>query len=160
MAGKSADDYISLRKGEFAYNKGNSKTYEFGCIFPLEDYPEALVPHVYVCFAIDPGHDADFYKALFESDYLRPQLKRIVKTGVRNNGLLNITPAEFLETILPVPPLDEQRAIATCLSDATQTVQQLSEKREHLKAEKSALMQQLLTGKRRVKLGVAKEESA
>ena len=160
MAGKSADDYISLRQGEFAYNKGNSKTYEFGCIFPLESYPEALVPHVYVCFAMKTDHDANFYKILFESDYLRPQLKRIVKTGVRNNGLLNITPSEFLETTVPVPPFDEQRAISKTLSAATAVVQRLSFKLEHLRTEKAALMQQLLTGKRRVKLPSAQEEAA
>lgn len=160
MAGKSADDYISLRQGEFAYNKGNSKTYEFGCIFPLENYTEALVPHVYVCFAMKADHDADFYKVLFESDYLRPQLKRIVKTGVRNNGLLNITPSEFLETTVPVPPLDEQRAISKTLSAATAVVQRLTGRLEHLRTEKSALMQQLLTGKRRVKLPSAQEEAA
>jgi len=160
MAGKSADDYISLRQGEFAYNKGNSKTYEFGCIFPLEGYPEALVPHVYVCFAMKAGYDASFYKVLFESDYLRPQLKRIVKTGVRNNGLLNITPSEFLETTIPVPPWDEQRAISNALSAASAAVQRLADKLEHLKAEKAALMQQLLTGKRRVKLPSAQEEAA
>jgi len=152
MAGKSADDYISLRTGEFAYNKGNSKTYEFGCIFPLKDYPEALVPHVYICFSIKPGYDANFYKVLFESDYLRPQLRRIVKTGVRNNGLLNITPAEFLETTVPVPPFNEQCAIAANLSVATEIVRKLTDKLERLRAEKSALMQQLLTGKRRAKI--------
>lgn len=160
MAGKSAEDYISLRRGEFAYNKGNSKTYEFGCIFPLEEYSQALVPHVYVCFSINQGYDPDFYKVLFESDYLRPQLKRIVKTGVRNNGLLNITPAEFLETTLPVPPLDEQRAIATSLRAATGIVRELTNKLDRLKLEKSALMQQLLTGKRRVKLLTTSEEAA
>ena len=38
MAGKSLNDYILLKRGEFAYNKGNSKLFEFGCVFPLEDY--------------------------------------------------------------------------------------------------------------------------
>lgn len=150
MAGKSAEDYIALRSGEFAYNKGNSKTYEFGCIFPLEQYPEALVPHVYVCFALKPDLHAPFYQQLFEADYLRPQLKRIVKTGVRNNGLLNITPTEFLETAVPVPSVEEQKAIADTLITASKTIEVVSAKLEKLKAEKAALMQQLLTGKRRV----------
>lgn len=150
MAGKSADDYIALRAGEFAYNKGNSKTYEFGCVFPLKQYPEALVPHVYVCFSLNSELYAPFYQQLFEADYLRPQLKRIVKTGVRNNGLLNITPAEFLETTVPVPELQEQKAIAEVLIAASQTIETLSANLDKLKAEKAALMQQLLTGKLRV----------
>ena len=98
MAGKSVESYIMLRKGEFAYNKGNSKTYEFGCVLDLDGYECALVPHVYVCFKLKPGYSYRFYKALFEADYLAPQLGRLVNTGVRNNGLLNITPAQFLGT--------------------------------------------------------------
>ena len=74
MAGKSVDTYIVLNEGEFAYNKGNSKTYEFGCIFDLEGYARALVPHVYVCFKLKKGYSHRFYKALFEADYLAPQL--------------------------------------------------------------------------------------
>jgi len=104
MAGKSVDTYIMLNEGEFAYNKGNSKTYEFGCIFDLEGYARALVPHVYVCFKLKKGYSHRFYKALFEADYLAPQLGQLVNTGVRNNGLLNIKPSEFLGTKVPVPP--------------------------------------------------------
>lgn len=52
MAGKSVDSYILLKHGEFAYNKGNSKTYEFGCIFDLSSFETGLVPHVYVCFKL------------------------------------------------------------------------------------------------------------
>ena len=45
MAGESVNNYILLYNGEFAYNKGNSKTYELGCIFPLSNFETGLVPH-------------------------------------------------------------------------------------------------------------------
>ena len=152
MAGKSVDTYIVLNEGEFAYNKGNSKTYEFGCIFDLEGYARALVPHVYVCFKLKKGYSHRFYKALFEADYLAPQLGQLVNTGVRNNGLLNIKPSEFLGTMVPVPPLDEQDAIAAVMEAASRTVIEHEAQLTALRQEKAALMQQLLTGKRRVKL--------
>jgi len=152
MAGKSVDTYIMLNEGEFAYNKGNSKTYEFGCIFDLEGYARALVPHVYVCFKLKKGYSHRFYKALFEADYLAPQLGQLVNTGVRNNGLLNIKPSEFLGTKVPVPPLDEQDAIAAVMEAASRTVVEHEAQLTALRQEKAALMQQLLTGKRRVKL--------
>lgn len=152
MAGKSVETYIQLNKGEFAYNKGNSKTYEFGCIFDLEEYECALVPHVYVCFKLKKDHSHRFYKAIFEADYLAPQLGRIVNTGVRNNGLLNIKPSEFLGTTVPVPPLDEQEAIAAVMEAASRDVIEHEAQLVALRQEKAALMQQLLTGKRRVKL--------
>ena len=150
MAGKSVENYIMLRRGEFAYNKGNSKSYEFGCVFDLEDFECGLVPHVYVCFKLKPGYSHRFYKALFEADYLAPQLARLVNTGVRNNGLLNITPAQFLGTSVPVPPIDEQDAIAAVMETASAKVRVLEGQLAALREEKSALMQQLLTGKRRV----------
>lgn len=152
MAGKSVDTYIMLNEGEFAYNKGNSKTYEFGCIFDLEGYARALVPHVYVCFKLKKGYSHRFYKALFEADYLAPQLGQLVNTGVRNNGLLNIKPSEFLGTKVPVPPIDEQDAIAAVMEAASRTVIEHEAQLTALCQEKAALMQQLLTGKRRVKL--------
>jgi type I restriction enzyme S subunit len=151
MAGKSVESYIMLRRGEFAYNKGNSKTYEFGCVFDLEEFECGLVPHVYVCFKLKDGYSHRFYKALFEADYLAPQLGRLVNTGIRNNGLLNITPAQFLSTSVPVPPLDEQDAIAALMETASAELRALAGQLAALRKEKSALMQQLLTGKRRVK---------
>ncbi|MFB0611997.1 restriction endonuclease subunit S [Aurantiacibacter poecillastricola] len=152
MAGKSVETYIMLNEGEFAYNKGNSKTYEFGCIFDLEGYERALVPHVYVCFKLKKGYSHRFYKALFEADYLAPQLGRLVNTGVRNNGLLNIKPSEFLGTKVPVPPPNEQDAIAAVMEAASRTVIEHETQLTALRQEKAALMQQLLTGKRRVNL--------
>ncbi|EKG91969.1 type I restriction modification DNA specificity domain protein [Vibrio paracholerae HE-16] len=152
MAGESVKNYILLKKGEFAYNKGNSKTYEFGCIFDLDSYKSGLVPHVYVCFKLHQGLSHRYFKYLFEADYLKPQLGALVNTGVRNNGLLNIKPAEFMNTKVPVPCFDEQEQIADVLHASSKTINKLQQKLDALKQEKKALMQQLLTGKRRVQL--------
>jgi type I restriction enzyme, S subunit len=152
MAGESVKNYILLKQGEFAYNKGNSKTFEFGCIFDLENFKTGLVPHVYVCFKLNSGLSHRYFKYLFEADYLKPQLGALVNTGVRNNGLLNIKPAEFMATYVPVPSFDEQERIADVLHASSQTIHNLEQKLEALRQEKKALMQQLLTGKRRVKI--------
>jgi len=48
--------------------------------------------------------------------------------------------------------IDEQRKIATALSTAHREIETWQQELEHLKQEKKALMQQLLTGKRRVKV--------
>ena len=151
MAGESVKSYILLRKGEFAYNKGNSKTYQYGCVFDLDAYEAGLVPHVYVCFKLNQGLSHRYFKYLFEADYLKPQLGALVNTGVRNNGLLNIKPSEFMETKVPVPILDEQERIADALQYSTDAIKGLEKNLSALRQEKSALMQQLLTGRRRVK---------
>jgi len=152
MAGKSVDNYILLQQGEFAYNKGNSKSYEFGCIFDLGRFETGLVPHVYVCFRLDESCDHDYYKYLFESDYLKPQLGRLVNTGVRNNGLLNIKPDDFMRTRVPLPSLAEQQAIKSVIAAASDEVDLKLKCLDALRQEKMALMQKLLTGKRRVKV--------
>ena len=49
VAGNSLEKYTLLRKGDFAYNKGNSNLYEMGCIYRLKE-ESAVVPFVYICF--------------------------------------------------------------------------------------------------------------
>jgi type I restriction enzyme S subunit len=159
MAGKSVENYIALDRGEFAYNKGNSKSYEFGCVFPLNAYERGLVPNVYVCFKLSPNLNASFYEHLFRADFLHDQLGALVNTGVRNNGLLNIKPMDFLGCRVPVPPLDEQNRIAEVLTTAAKWIALQERDLEVLKQEKVALMSQLLTGKRRVNLAGCESEA-
>jgi type I restriction enzyme S subunit len=158
MAGESAKTYTLLRRGEFAYNKGNSLRYEFGCVFPLADYDAALVPSVYVSFRLRDGVSAAYMRHLFATDYLKPQLRALVKTGVRNNGLLNIRPDEFMGTSIPLPPLAEQERIATILDSARDEIRLLGMKLDALRQQKRGLMRKLLTGEWRVP--VDEEEAA
>jgi type I restriction enzyme S subunit len=53
---------------------------------------------------------------------------------------------------VPVPTFKEQEKIADLLHAATAEIKGLQGQLEYLKQEKKALMQQLLTGKRRVKV--------
>ncbi|RRS03950.1 restriction endonuclease subunit S [Aquabacterium soli] len=162
MAGKSLNDYVLLKRGEFAYNKGNSKLYEFGCIFPLEDYEQGLVPHVYVCFKLDERCAPDYFKYLFEADYLHDQLGALVNTGVRNNGLLNIRPADFMNVTVPVPSMARQKYIADVLTAASSEIKLLQKDLDALRLQKRALMADLLTGKRRIRMpqSTAQREAA
>ncbi|QCE34591.1 restriction endonuclease subunit S [Acetobacteraceae bacterium] len=51
---------------------------------------------------------------------------------------------------MSLPPLPEQKAIASVLSSAQNEVETIKAKIAQLRVEKKALMQQLLTGKRRL----------
>ena len=51
-----------------------------------------------------------------------------------------------------IPPLDEQKNISAVLVTADKEIQVIQIRRDQLKQEKKALMQQLLTGKRRVQV--------
>lgn len=61
----------------------------------------------------------------------------------------------FQKMKLHLPVLAEQKKIASILSNADQEIELLQQKLSHLKQEKKALMQQLLTGKRRVQTEAA-----
>lgn len=149
MAGSSVDRYIVLHEGEFAYNKGNSLTAPYGCIFPL-DRPTALVPFVYFCFALKADLNREFFAHLFAAGTLNHQLSRLINSGVRNDGLLNLSPEDFFGCKVPVPPADEQSAIASALTTAKQEIGLLETEIEALTRQKRGLMQKLLTGEWRV----------
>lgn len=149
IAGKNIAKYILLKKNEFAYNKGNSKTYPFGCIFRLEDYEKALVPNVYYCFEIVNGI-SEFYKHYFIAGKLNRQLSRVINTGVRNDGLLNLNVGDFFDAYVPAPPLEEQKKIATILSNWDKAIELKERLIELKKEQKKGLMQKLLTGEVRI----------
>jgi len=146
MAGESAKTYTLLQAGEFSYNKGNSKRYEFGCVFQLQNFEMALVPSVYVSFRLHDSVCAAYLRHLFAADYLKPQLRALVKTGVRNNGLLNISPDEFMGTTVPVPQLEKQVRIANALEAVSAELDLLRREAAALRFQKRGLMQKLVTG--------------
>ena len=117
MAGKSLEKYTLLQHGEFSYNRGNSKTYPQGCVFRLESWERALVPNVYHSFRTT-SHNVDdtFLKHYFASGGLNEQLRGVLTSSVRDNGLLNITADSFFASEVPIPPLPEQKKIAEILS--------------------------------------------
>ncbi|UTW50188.1 restriction endonuclease subunit S [bacterium SCSIO 12827] len=156
MAGRSVDRYIVLHQGEFAYNKGNSLTAPYGCIFKL-DRPSALVPFVYFCFALKPELDHGFYEHLLAAGALNHQLSRLINSGVRNDGLLNLNAEDFFGCRVPVPPLNEQRQIGRALTAMKDELNLLDKQIETLTRQKRGLMQKLLTGEWRVTSEAQKE---
>jgi len=67
-------------------------------------------------------------------------------------GQPNLSAAIIKGIKIKIPSLTEQRKIAVILTNADKEVEFLEQQCAHLKQEKKALMQQLLTGKRRVKV--------
>ncbi|TKG95184.1 restriction endonuclease subunit S [Puteibacter caeruleilacunae] len=151
IAGSSIDKYILLEKGDFAYNKGNSKLYEMGCIYLLEEFQSAIVPFVYISFRKKIENvDNNFYKYWFQNHGLDRQLKAIITSGARGDGLLNVNKKDFFSLVVPCPMLEEQKAIAKVLTAADNEIKEQEKYLNQLKDQKKGLMQQLLTGQKRV----------
>lgn len=150
IAGDSLKKYTQLKKDDFAYNKGNSKTYPMGCIYQLQEFDSALVPFVYICFSPTELVDSKFYKQWFLDYGLDRQLKKIITSGARGDGLLNVNKKDFFKLKTIYPPKEEQTAIAKVLQTADKEIALLKAKTEKLREQKKGMMQVLLTGKKRL----------
>lgn len=151
IAGKNLEKYVLLRKGEFSYNKGNSKTYSQGCIYLLEYLDEGAVPNVFYSFRAKNSQVVNkFYKFYFEHGLLNRHLMPYINAGVRNDGLLNFPVTDFFKARILLPPKDEQRRIAEVLQTCDTEIELLQQKLAALRRQKQGLMQKLLTGQVRV----------
>ncbi|MEC8228705.1 MAG: restriction endonuclease subunit S [Pseudomonadota bacterium] len=112
------------------------------------DYRGLVSPAYTVLEPIRTIND-EFYKQYYKSyDFIGHLAVAVI--GIRDGKQISYSDFSFLK--LPYPGLEEQQKIATVLSGADQEISALQQKLDTLKQEKKALMQQLLTGKRRVKI--------
>jgi len=89
------------------------------------------------------------------SDYLYWFLlaeKNRLKVLAQGSTIKGILKADLAKLKLPLPPLPEQKKIADILSTADQKLELIRERKSKLNRVKKGLMNDLLSGKRRVKL--------
>ena len=110
-AGESLKKYILLEKGELAYNHGASKLRPYGSCFSLTTEEKARIPFVYHCFSSD-SENAEFLSIALNGKAVESQLRRIVSSGARMDGLLNISFQEYTSIPILLPERAEQDKIA------------------------------------------------
>ena len=113
-AGQSLKKYILLKQGELAYNHGASKAKQFGCCYELTE-PEARIPYVYHCFKITDHEYTPYIAMTLNNPKMDKQLKRLVSSSVRMDGLLNISFEDYMSVTLHLPSFSEQKRIADFL---------------------------------------------
>ena len=141
-AGQSLKKYILLRKGELAYNHGASKYKPFGCCFELKE-DEARIPYVYHCFAVKENNDKSYIARLLNNQKIDQQLKRLISSSVRMDGLLNISYEEYTGIDLYLPSLLEQQKIADFLFLVDRRIEKQRQLVESLKKYKRGLFLKL-----------------
>ena len=151
LSGKQYEHYIIINKGDFAYNKGNSKKYPQGCVYLLEDREEAAVPNVFNTFKLKSNCINGYYKQLFQIGYLNQQLHKYINFGVRNDGLLNLYDSDFYNVLLPCPNIKEQEKIAEILSCCDKAIELKEKLLNEQNKQKEWIQQNILTGKQRLK---------
>ena len=143
IAGKEQKNYTLLKKGELSYNHGNSKLAKYGVVFELQEYEEALVPKVYHSFRVNQLADAKFIEIMFSTKIPDRELGKLVSSGARMDGLLNISFDDFMNIAIIIPTVAEQQAIGSYFSNIDNLIASHQEKISQLEALKKKLLQDM-----------------
>ena len=137
--------YLRICKGDIGYNTMRM----WQGVAGLSDL-EGIVSPAYTVLTPQPEVDPLYAAYLFKLPTLVHVFYR------RSQGMVsdtwNLKYSNFSRICWSIPNIQEQKAITTVLSTADLEIENLQQKLACLKQEKNALMQQLLTGKRRVKV--------
>lgn len=146
IASADVSEYKVVKSGEFGYNPSRVNV---GSIDLLKNFDEGLLSPMYVVFKTkeDKLLPAYLYQ-YFKSRNFYEDMKNYLQGSVRQN--LNFKALCQMKVF--IPSLEEQQAIANILITADKEISLLEEKLEILKEQKKGLMQDLLTGKVRVKV--------
>ena len=145
-AGQSLKKYILLKQGELAYNHGASKAKQFGCCYELTE-PEARIPYVYHCFKINDHEYTPFIAMALNNAKMDKQLKRLVSSSVRMDGLLNISFEDYMSVTLHLPSSTEQKHIADFLKKLDERIAAQEKLLASLKKYKRGVMRAIFRGK-------------
>lgn len=148
VASEDTSKYRVVKTGRFVMSGLN---FWMGSVdVHLMDFPVIVSP-AYKVFVITNLSSPEFMKHFIRSSLFQKVLEAASVVGasvVRRNFSESI----FNSYELFIPEIAEQEKIAAVLSAADQEIEGLQKKLDCLKQEKKALMQQLLTGKKRVKV--------
>ncbi|MHA6768985.1 restriction endonuclease subunit S [Sphingobium ummariense] len=140
-------NYKVMRRGTFGFPSNHVEEGSIG----YQDLCDAgIVSPIYCVFATSNEVDDGFLYKLLKTDRYRQIFAAATNASVDRRGSLRWK--EFSRIPLPLPPLEEQRAISEAVNAVASTEAAYRAQLTALLQEKAALMQQLLTGKRRVKL--------
>ncbi|EOT8864643.1 restriction endonuclease subunit S [Escherichia coli] len=146
--------YRVIHRGCFGFP---SNHIEEGSIGLQNLYEIGIVSPIYVVFRASPTRvDNSYLYAVLKTDHYKQIFGAATNASVDRRGSLRWK--EFNQIHVPLPPLKEQQKIAAVLSVADAEISTLEKKLACLRDEKKALMQQLLAGKRRVKVDEAVAE--
>ncbi len=143
IAGDDLSSYKIIRKNEFAYNPARinvgSLAYFTGEI--------GVISSLYVCFRTNDEILDYFLLQILKLDHTVHKINSYGEGGVRVYLWYEL----FGKIKISIPLISEQTAITQVLQTADKEISLLKAKAEKLREQKKGLMQQLLTGKVRLK---------
>ncbi|MCC5878220.1 MAG: restriction endonuclease subunit S [Candidatus Sumerlaeia bacterium] len=147
--GSKNTKYFRRKAGQFVYSKLDFLNGAFG-IVPLElDGWESTLD--LPCFDLS---EKKIVPTFLLSYVTREEFyENCIGFAMGGRKARRVSPSEFMAMSLKLPSLPEQQKIATVLNTADQEIVQLKDQLAALRKQKQGLMQVLLTGKVRVKVG-------
>jgi type I restriction enzyme S subunit len=142
---KDTSTYQLIRRGQIGYPANHI---EEGSIGLQNLYDVALVSPIYIVFTVNEGVDSYFLHRVLKLDSYRQKFKTATTSSVDRRGSLRWP--TFSEITVSIPPLPEQTAIATILSDMDAEIVALEAKLAKARQLKQGIMQELLTGRIRL----------
>ena len=156
------DSLQYFKKKVYSDDTSNYKVVHRGCYgFPSNHIEEGSIGYQDICNAgiVSPiysvfktserVHDGYLFR-LLKTEHYRQIFQARTNASVDRRGSLRWK--EFCKIHVPLPSLTEQQKISETIDTADNELANLSAQLVRLQAQKRALMQQLLTGKRRVKV--------
>jgi type I restriction enzyme S subunit len=139
--------YKIVPKNHFAYATNHI---EEGSIGYQERFDEALISPMYTVFKTYEAINDFYFFKLLKSHRLIHEYNARMEGSIDRRGGLRWEAFSIIK--IHIPTLAEQTAIAQILQSADKEITLLKTKTEKLREQKKWLMQQLLTGKKRLKI--------
>ena len=147
----NTNGYYIVRQGYFVYNPRismNAPCGPFNKYYSKEDGVMSPLYTVYKYIDQSPYY-SDYLAYFFMSANWYGYMNSIANYGARSDRM-NITSEDMNRMPLPYPPLHEQEKIAKILQTQDKVIELKEKLLEEKKRQKKYLMQQLLTGKKRL----------
>ena len=144
---EDTSNYKVVRKGWFGFPANHV---EEGSIGLLLDHEVGIVSPIYVVFSVSERIVPEYLYAVFKTDTFRHIFSISTNASVDRRGSLRWR--EFRLIRVPVPSVEEQKAIVDVLVAADEDVDLQERELSALEKQKRGLMQMLLTGTVRVKV--------
>lgn len=147
---KSGEVQNKAKKGDLFFNGSSETPEEVGmCSVLLKDIPNLYLNSFCFGFRLNDQKETN---GLFLSYYFRSDEGRNIFYSLSQGATrYNLSKTKFMEIKIPQPKPEEQSAIASILSDMDSEIEELEQKRNKYQMIKEGMMQQLLTGRIRLK---------
>ena len=144
------EGYYIVKNGEFVYNPRISVAAPCGPINCYHGEEIGVMSPLYTVFSIDMKEiQRDYIEQFFSSTSWHRYMKSVANYGVRSDRM-NLSDEDFFLLPIPMPKREEQEKIAEILAGQDRVIALKEKLLVEKQKQKKYLMQQLLTGKKRL----------